>query len=131
MECIQILNCVQSLLNLETGFVTSLIESTLPKIYFEDQEDYESVLTDTITKTAHHAVLYRFYRYQTSGHPPIVVVGVQYLSASGISFLEYDLVPMKLDNTVCPIQTKFHGKKTTKYVFSSHGLYECVNNVNI
>ncbi len=60
----------------------------------------ESELTDTITKTAYHAVLYRFCRYQMSGHPPIVVIGVQSLSDGGIPLHGYDLVPMKLDKTV-------------------------------
>ncbi len=105
VECIHILNCVHSLLKLELdcmirrwrSYATLLIESTLLcKDWFEDWEDNESVLTYTITKKARHAVLHRFYRYQNSGHTPIVVVGVKFLSDGGIPLLELTWYPSNM-----------------------------------
>ena len=107
------------------------IHSMNGKIDFEDWCCDDSVLRDTITKTAHHAVLHGLYRYESQGNSPMVVVGVQFLSDGGIPLLGYDLVPMKLENTVRLIQQKFHGKKTSKYLLSIHQLYEYANNVNL
>ncbi len=74
------------------------------KIDFEDWRCDNSVLTDTIKKTAHPAVLNGLYRYESQGNSPMVVVGVQFLSDGRIPLLGYDLVPMKLENTVRLIQ---------------------------
>ncbi len=101
------------------------------KIDFEDWSCDNSVLMDTNTKTAHHAVLHGLYRYEFQGNSPMVVVGVQFLSDGGIPLLGYDLVPMKLENIVCPIQQKFHGKKTSKYLLSTYQLYVYANNMNL